>query len=164
MSEFFKKELIKEGISLPIIDLMEMDMKTSDEVNHLVNQTRKFLITVHQAISKNYDEGNYVIVAERLSLLANVLPSSSMAKAISVKAYHKKRLEVTSEYINNPEKKKLGMTLIKDIVKDHCYAELALMTLADETHSDIREQIGALRSILSAHKAEIEAKIGYNQT
>jgi hypothetical protein len=54
--------------------------------------------------------------------------------------------------------------MIKDLAKDHCYAELALMTLADETHSDIREQIGALRSILSTHKAEIEARIGGNVT
>ncbi len=158
------KMKITEHPSMPIIDLMEMEMKTSEETLHLINQTRKFLVSVHQAISMNYDEGNYVIVAERLSLLANVLPSSSMAKAIAVKAYHKKKLEMTMEYVNNPEKKKLGMTIIKDIVKDHCYAEIALMTLADETHSDIREQIGALRSILSAHKAEIEAKIGYNQT
>jgi len=155
---------IKEAPSLPIIDLMEMDMKTSEETINLINQTRKFLVSVHHAITMGYDEGNYVIVGERLSLLANVLPSASMAKAIAVKAYHKKKLEVTIEYINNPEKKKLGMTMIKDLAKDHCYAELALMTLADETHSDIREQIGALRSILSAHKAEIEAKIGYNQT
>lgn len=150
--------------SLPIIDIMEMDMKTSGETLNLIVQTRKFLVAVHHAISSNYDEGNYVAVGERLSMLANILPSSSMAKAIAIKAYHKKKLEVTSEYINNPEKKKIGMTMIKDLAKDHCYAELGLMTLADETHSDIREQIGALRSILSAHKAEIEAKIGYNQT
>ena len=87
-----------------------------------------------------------------------------MAKAIAVKAYHKKKLETTLEYLNTPEKRKLGVTIIKDLAKDHCYAELGLMTLADETHSDIREQIGALRSILSTHKAEIEARIGGNQT
>jgi hypothetical protein len=87
-----------------------------------------------------------------------------MAKAISVKAYHKRKLEIMLEYLNEPEKKKLGVTIIKDLSKDHCYAELSLMTLADETHSDIREQIGALRSILSAHKAELEARIGNNQS
>jgi hypothetical protein len=54
--------------------------------------------------------------------------------------------------------------MIKDLSKDGCYNELALMTLAEETHSDIVEQIGIFRSILSTHKAEIEAKIGYSQT
>lgn len=152
------------GPSLPIIDLLEMDMKTSAETTHLINQTRKFLISVHHAIATHYDEGNYVIVAERLSLLANTLPSASMAKAIAVKAYHKKKLEICLDYINNPDKRKIGMTMIKDLAKDHCYAEFALLTLADETHSDIREQIGALRSILSAHKAELEARVGYSQT
>ena len=151
-------------INLPMIDLIDMDMKTSAEVKHLISKTREFLIVTYRAISSPYDEGNHVIVAERLSLLANVLPSASMAKAIAIKAFHKRKLEVMMEYINDPDKKKLGTQIIKDLAKDHCYAELALMTLADETHSDIREQIGALRSILSTHKAEIEARIGGNQT
>lgn len=150
--------------SLPIVDLIDMEMKTSDEVKTLIAKTREFLYAVHKAISKPYDEGNHVIVAERLGLLANVLPSASMAKAIAVKAYHKRKLEVMLEYLNDPDKKKLGTLMIKDIAKDHCYSELALMTLAEETHSDIGEQIGALRSILSTHKAEIEARIGGHQT
>lgn len=150
---------------LPIIDLIDMEMKTSAEVKYLISKTREFLIHTHRIISSSYDEGNHVVVGERLSLLANALPSASMAKAIAIKAYHKRKLEVVLDYMNDPEKKKaFGLTMIKDIAKDHCYAELSLMTLADETHSDIREQIGALRSILSTHKAEIEARIGGNQT
>lgn len=151
-------------VPLPIVDLIDMDMKTSTEVKHLITKVREFLIFTHRAISTSYDEGNHVVVGERLSLLAGALPSASMAKAIAIKAYHKKKLEMMMEYLNNPEKKKLGVTIIKDLAKDHCYAEIALMTLADETHGDIREQIGALRSILSTHKAEIEARIGGNQT
>lgn len=153
----------KQIPTLPVVDLMDMEMKTSDEVKILINKTREFLYAVHKALSINYDEGNHVIVAERLALLANALPSASMAKAISIKAFHKRKLEVMSEYLNDPDKKKLGTQMIKDIAKDHCYSELALMTLAEETHSDIGEQIGALRSILSTHKAEIEARIGGNQ-
>ena len=159
MNEAFPREAL-----LPIIDLIDMDMSTSQEVQHLLAKTREFLIFTHKAISVNYDEGNHIIVSERLSLLASVLPSASMAKAIAIKAYHKRKLEVMKEYLDNPEKKKLGVTIIKDLAKDHCYAELSLMSLAEETHSDIREQIGALRSILSTHKAEIEARIGGNQT
>ena len=140
-----------------------MEMKTSDEVRVLINKTREFLYTVHKGLVMPYDEGNHVIVAERLGLLANLLPSASMAKAISIKAYHKRKLEVMMEYLNDPVKKKLGTQIIKDMAKDHCYSELALMTLAEETHDDIREQIGALRSILSTHKAEIEARIGGHQ-
>lgn len=150
--------------TLPIIDLLDMEMATAEQTANLINQARRFLASVHASISSRYDEGNYVVVGERLNLLANVLPSSSMAKAIAIKAYHKKKLIVQLEYINDPDKKKLGMTMIKDLAKDHCYAEIGLMSLADETHSDIREQIGALRSILSAHKAELEARIGSNQT
>lgn len=153
----------KQIPTLPVVDLMDMEMKTSDEVKILINKTREFLYAVHKALSIHYDEGNHVIVAERLALLANALPSASMAKAISIKAFHKRKLEVMSEYLNDPDKKKLGTQMIKDIAKDHCYSELALMTLAEETHSDIGEQIGALRSILSTHKAEIEARIGGNQ-
>jgi hypothetical protein len=151
-------------IPLPIVDLIDMEMRTSAEVKQLISKVREFLIFTHRAISSSYDEGNHVVVGERLSLLAGALPSASMAKAIAIKAYHKKKLETMLDYLNNPEKKKLGVTIIKDLAKDHCYAELALMTLADETHGDIREQIGALRSILSTHKAEIEARIGGNQT
>jgi hypothetical protein len=149
---------------LPIIDLMEMEMRTSDEVKHLIGKTREFLYAVHKELTTTYDEGNHLVVAERLGMLANLLPSSSMAKAIAIKAYYKRKVEIMAEYINDPEKKKLGTTFIKDTAKDHCYSEFALMTLADETHTDIREQIGALRSILSTHKAEIEARIGGNQT
>lgn len=148
---------------LPMIDMIDMEMKTSAEVKHLITKVREFLIVTYRSISHPYDEGNHVVVGERLSLLANALPSASMAKAIAIKAFHKRKLEIMLEYLNDPEKKKLGAMMIKDLAKDHCYAELALMTLADETHSDIREQIGALRSILSTHKAEIEARIGGNQ-
>jgi len=150
--------------TLPIIDMIDMEMKTSVEVRHLITKTREFLIVTHRAISMPYDEGNHVVVSERLSLLASALPSASMAKAIAIKAFHKRKLEIMLDYLNDPERKKLGAMIIKDLAKDHCYAELALMTLADETHSDIREQIGALRSILSTHKAEIEARIGGNVT
>jgi hypothetical protein len=157
-------DVVKEFPTLPIVDLLQMEMMTEEQTLNLLIQARKFLANVHTAISSRYDEGNYVVVGERLNLLANVLPSASMAKAIAIKAYHKRKLTMQLEYINDPEKKKLGMTMIKDLAKDHCYAEIGLMSLADETHSDIREQIGALRSILSAHKAELEARIGSNQT
>lgn len=158
------KEAFPQDSFLPVVDLIDMDMQTTDEVRSLISKTREFLMFTHKAISVSYDEGNHVIVSERLSLLANILPSASMAKAIAIKAYHKRKLEVMKEYLDNPEKKKLGVTIIKDLAKDHCYAELSLMSLAEETHNDIREQIGALRSILSTHKAEIEARIGGNQT
>lgn len=149
---------------LPIVDLLEMEMNTEIQTKELINNIRRFLNVVHKAISARYDESNYVAVNQRLTMLANILPSASMAKAIAIKAFHKKKLVIQLEYINDPDKKKLGMTAIKDLAKDHCYAEIGLMSLADETHADIREQIGALRSILSAHKAELEARIGGNQT
>lgn len=150
--------------TLPIIDLIDMEMSQSDEVKQLIDNTRRFLNVVHRALSEPFDEGNIVLVQERLQLLSNILPSSSMAKAISIKAFHKRKLELTTKYLNDPEAKKLGTQMIKDLAKDGAYNELALMTLAEETHSDIVEQIGIYRSILSTHKAEIEAKIGYSQT
>lgn len=150
--------------TLPVIDLMDMEMSKSDEVKFLIDQVRRFLNIVHRALSEQIDEGNIVLVQERLQMLSNVLPSSSMAKAIAIKAFHKRKLELTVKYINDPEFKKLGTQMIKDLSKDGAYNELALMTLAEETHSDIVEQIGIFRSILSTHKAEIEAKIGYSQT
>ena len=150
--------------TLPIIDLIDMDMSRSEEVKMLIDHVRRFLNIVHRALSEPIDEGNIVMVQERLQILSNVLPSSSMAKAIAIKAFHKHKLELTIGYLNNPEMKKLGTQRIKDLSKDGCYNELALMTLADETHSDIVEQIGIFRSILSTHRAEIEAKIGYSQT
>jgi len=149
---------------LDIIDLVDMEMNTDMEVLSLITKAREFLMSVHASLKEPYDEGNHVIVGERLTLLANVLPSATMAKAISIKAFHKKKLEVMVGYLNDPEKKKLGTQMIKDIARDHCYSELALMTLADETHDDIKEQIGSLRSILAIHRAEIEARIGGNQT
>jgi hypothetical protein len=149
---------------LPVVDLIEMDMQSSEEVKKLISQTRKFLVHVHNSISSNYDEGNHIEVEARLRLLAGILPSASMAKAIATKAFHKRKLDVTQEYLNTPEKKKLGVTIIQVLAKDHCYAELSLMTLADETHADIKTQIDALRSILSTHKAEIEARMGGHQT
>ena len=112
--------------TLPIIDLLDMEMATAEQTANLINQARRFLASVHASISSRYDEGNYVVVGERLNLLANVLPSSSMAKAIAIKAYHKKKLIVQLEYINDPDKKKLGLTMIKDLAKDHAANGVAM--------------------------------------
>ena len=64
--------------TLPIIDLLDMEMATAEQTANLINQARRFLASVHASISSRYDEGNYVVVGERLNLLANVLPSSSI--------------------------------------------------------------------------------------
>ena len=150
--------------TLPVVDLLEMEMSRSEEVTFLIDQVRKFLNVVHKVVSIHVDEGNMIMVNEKLSTLSQMLPSASMAKAIAIKAFHKRKLELTVKYLSDEATKKLGPQMIKDLAKDGCYNEFALLTLAEETHSDISEQIGVFRSILSTHKAELEARVGFSQT
>ncbi len=147
---------------LPISEIINSDMTKSAEVTKHINQTRAFLSSVHKALSVKYDEGNMMAVEERLRLLCNALPSATMANSICIKAFHKRKLELTLQYLNDSSYNKIGTQMIKDIVKDSCGDEFALLNLSEGTHKDIETQIEALRSILSAHKAELNARVGYN--
>lgn len=157
--------MIDENIpTLPVVDLLDMEMSKSEEVDFLIDKIRQFLNIVHKVCSNPIDEGNIVMVQEKLKQLSQMLPSASMAEAIAVKAFHKRKMELTVKYLNDPQTKKLGTQMIKDLAKDGCYNEFALLTLAHGTHSDLTDQIGIFRSILSAHKAELEARVGFSQT
>lgn len=147
---------------LPIIQILNGDY--DDRMDELKEKIRGFLNSVFKITSMPYDEGNHIVVEERLKDLSNILPSSSMAKAIAIKVFHKKKLEMMHHYLSDPETKKMGISIVKDLAKDSCYDELALLSLAEDTHQDLIEQIGAIRSVLSTHKAELMARVSFNQT
>jgi len=142
---------------------MRLDMASREQIESLKNQTRKFLTTVHRVMRMSCDHTNPEDIKARLVTLSEVLPSSSMAKATCIKIFHKKKLEITEAYLADPEKKKLGPQMVKDLAKDKCYDEIALLELCEDTTKGLAEQIGILRTLLSLYKEELAAKIVFNQ-
>lgn len=142
---------------------LEFDMLSKAESDKLKKQVKDFISVAMVELKKKYDSDDPKKVSHRLTLLAQLLPSISVAGAISTKAYHKRKSELMNKHIANPETKKLGVLMIKDMAKDECYDEMALMELTKSVREDLKEEIGALRTQLSYYREELSLKLGKHQ-
>jgi hypothetical protein len=142
---------------------LAFDMLSKEASEKLKKQVKDFISVAMVELKKKYNSDDPKAVSKRLTLLAQLLPSISVAGAISTKAYYKRKSELMTQHVANPETKKLGVLMIKDMAKDQCYDEMALMELTKSVREDLKEEIGALRTQLSYYREELSLKLGKHQ-
>lgn len=131
------------------------DMLSKEQAEELKKKVRNFIAAALPILKKKYNEDDPKVLSTRLTSLSQLLPSLSVAGAISTKAYHKRKSEIVKSYLANPDTKKLGVSMIKDMAKDDCYDELALIEMTQGLRDDLKEEIGALRTQLSYYREEL---------
>jgi hypothetical protein len=139
---------------------IRFEMLSQEQADKLKTDVRAFLAAVLMELKKKYNSDEPGDVSKRLTFLAQLLPTTSVANAIALKAYHKRKSEITKVALLDPDQKKLGVQMIKDMAKDDCYDEIALLEFTKDIRSDLTEEIGALRTQLSYYREELHLKVG----
>jgi len=143
---------------------LEEEMVEAESIISLRTQIKNFFETIDRVLATEYDQTNIEAVKGRLFDLANVLPSTTSASAMAKKLFHKRKLRITETLLADPDYKKLGTNMIKDLSKDKCYEEIELLEYSDNIHKTVLEQIGVLRSIVSLYKEELGSRVAFAMT
>lgn len=130
-------------------------------MNEADKTLKDFIKKVDEVLAEAYQEDNIEAIKARLTQLGGLLPSATKATALALELLHKRKESVMVGMLNDENSKKWGTSIIKEIAKDRCAEELANLEEAKGLHEDIKEQIGALRTILSLHKEELASGLAH---
>lgn len=143
---------------------LEEEMVEAENIVATRNKIRSFFDTIDKVLHSDYDQTNMEAVKSRLFDLANVLPSTTTAASMAKRLFHQRKLRRTENLLGDPDYRKLGTNMIKDLAKDQCHEEIELLDYADNIHKSVLEQIGVLRSIISLYKEELGSRTAYTTT